>query len=87
MAMQLSWFKADVKFGCPSCGKVSTETILAHARDLNAVPVAIVDRVTLTCQMCKTVCPDRAPFEIVIRDLTAEELANLQIEYDTLSRG
>lgn len=35
MAMQLSWFKADVKFGCPSCGKVSTETILAHARDLS----------------------------------------------------
>lgn len=77
--MQQSWFKAYLKFGCPSCGRVSTETILARARDLNAVPIAIVDRVTLTCQLCNTACQDGVPFEIVIKDLTPEELADLQI--------
>jgi transcription elongation factor Elf1 len=83
---QQSWFKADLQFGCPSCNKVSTETILVRARDLNAVSVAIVARVTPTCQLCKAVCQVRVPFELVIKDLTPEELANLQIASDTSSQ-
>ena len=83
---QQSWFKADLKFGRPSCNKVSTQTILARARDLNAVSVAILARVTPTWQLCKAVCPLRVPFEVVIKDLTPEELANLQIASDTSSQ-
>lgn len=78
-----SWFKAELKFDCPSCNNASAETILARARDLDAVSVAIVERVTPTCQLCKAGCQDCVPFEIVIKDLTGEELANLRICPDT----
>ena len=77
--MKHHWFKAELRFLCPSCSKVSTETILARARDENAVAIAIVQRVPIECQLCKVACPDPVQIKILMSYLTPEELANLQI--------
>ena len=77
--MKQHWFKAELRFLCRSCCKVSTETILARARDENAVAIAIVERVPIECQLCKVTCPDPVQIRILMSYLTPEELANLQI--------
>jgi hypothetical protein len=63
--------------------KLSTETILARARNRDAVPIAIIERIQPIDQLCNAVCQNGVPFQILIKDLTPEELANLKIGSDT----
>jgi hypothetical protein len=58
---------------------VSKETILARAPSRVAVPTAVIERVEPICQLCHAACQNAMPFQIVIKDLTPEELANLKI--------
>jgi hypothetical protein len=76
--MKQHWFKAELQFLCPSCSKVSTETILARASDENTAAIAIVERVPIECQLCKVTCPGPVQIKILM-SLTPEELANLQV--------
>jgi len=77
--MKQHWFKAELQFLCPSCSKVSTETILARASDENTAAIAIVERVRTECQLCKVTWHGPVQIKILMSYLTPEELANLQI--------
>ena len=77
--MKQHWFKAELQFLCPSCRKVSVETILARARDQNTVAIAIVERVPIACQLCKMTCAEPVQIKILTSYLTPEDLANLRI--------
>jgi len=77
-----TWFKADIRFICPSCKQESVETVIASdtKHDPNAVARAIKQRVRpLVCQRCKAVCPADVQINLGMNDLTPEELANLKI--------
>jgi len=77
--MQEHWFKVELQFVCPSCNKVSAEKILARAQNRTAGAIAIIERVTIECQQCKAICSDPVQIQLLMKDLTPEELANLQI--------
>lgn len=77
--MKQHWFKAELQFLCPSCRKVSAETILARASDQNTAAIAIVERVSIECQLCKVTCLGSVQIKIFMSYLTPEELANLEI--------
>lgn len=77
--MKQHWFKAELQFLCPSCRKVSAETILARASDQNTAAIAIVERVAIECQLYKVTCPGPVQSKILMSCLTPEELADLQI--------
>jgi len=77
--MQEHWFKVELQFVCPSCNKVSTENILARAQNRTAGAIAIIERVTIECQQCKAICSDAVQIQLLMKNLTPEELANLQI--------
>lgn len=68
-----------MQFVCPSCGKVSKEMILARAKSKEAVAIAIVERVAIECQLCKAICQDTIQLQLSMKDVTPEELANLQV--------
>jgi molybdopterin-binding protein len=46
-------------------------------------PIAIIERIQPIYQLCNAVCQNGVPFQILIKDLTPEELANLKIGSDT----
>ena len=77
--MRQHWFKAELQFLCPSCNKVSTETILVLASDQNTVAIAIVERVPMECQLGKLTCHGPLQIKLSMSYLTPEGLANLQI--------
>jgi hypothetical protein len=77
--MKQHWFKAELQFLCPSCRKVSAETILARASDQNTVAVAIVERVPIECQLCKATFAEPVRIKMLMSYLTPEDLANLQM--------
>ena len=77
--MQEHWFKVDLQFVCPSCSGVSTETIVARARNKDSAAIAVVEQVTLECQLCKAVCLESVEFRLSMKDLTREELGNLHV--------
>ena len=79
------WFKVELQFVCPSCNKVSMETILIHAEnryDPDAVAIAIKEREPVVCQLCKAIRPYGVPTRTLMMDLTPEELANLRVYSD-----
>ena len=84
------WFKADLKFICPSCNKESMETVLTCAetkRDPYAVAAAIKDRARpIACQHCKEICPDVAKVHLLMNDLTPEELSKINFGGDLSSK-
>ena len=77
--MQKHRFKAELRFFCPTCNKMSKEIILAHARDESAAAIAIVERVSIECQLCKAICDCPAQMQLSMNNLTGEELAVLKI--------
>ena len=77
--MKEYWFKVELQFVCPSCSGVSAESIVARARNKDSAAIAIVEHVTLECQLCKAVCLEFVEFRLSMKDLTPEELANLHI--------
>ena len=83
--MQEHWFKVELQFVCPSCSGVSTETIVARARNKDSAAIAIVEHVTLECQLCKAICLELVEFQLLMKDLTPEELASFQIGSDASS--
>jgi len=77
------WFKLELQFVCPSCNKLSTETILTRAedkRDPDAMAIAIKEREPVVCQLCKAIRPYGVPTQALMTDLTPEELADLRID-------
>ncbi len=77
------WFKLELQFVCPSCNKVSTETILTRAenkRDPDAVAFAIRERELVLCQLCKAIRPEGVPTQALMMDLTPVDLANLRVD-------
>jgi hypothetical protein len=77
------WFKVELQFVCPSCDKVSTETMLTRAenkRDPDAVAIAIKEREPVVCRLCKAIRPYGVPTRTLMMDLTPEELANLRVD-------
>ena len=77
--MQEHWFKVELQFVCPSCNKVSMENILARAQNKTAGAIAIIERVTIECQQCKAICLDPVQIQLLMKDLTPEELASLHM--------
>jgi hypothetical protein len=80
--MSKYWFKADIRFLCPSCKKESIETVFASntKHDVDAVAFKIKERVhPLPCQNCKAICPANVQIFLGINDLTPEELANINL--------
>ena len=77
--MPENWFRAEMQFVCPSCRKVSKEMILARARSKEAVAIAIVERVTLECQLCKEVCLVPVDIQLSINEMTPREIANVRL--------
>src|ERR1039457_4444616 len=66
------WFKADVVFDCPNCGKRSVETLIANASRHNPGGVAEGVRKTvapLTCRVCNKPAPEGQPFQIGMNEL------------------
>jgi hypothetical protein len=75
------WFKAEIKFLCPSCKQESIESIVASDTRHNpdAVAVTIRERVKpVVCQRCKAICPDGVQIFLGMNDLTPEELAKVK---------
>jgi len=77
--MQEHWFKVDLQFVCPSCSGVSEETMVARARNKDSAAIAVVEQVTLECQLCKAVCLESIEFRLSMKDLTQEELGRLHV--------
>jgi len=77
--MQEHWFKVDLQFVCPSCSGVSAETVVARARSKDSAAIAVVEQVTLECQLCKAVCLESVEFRLSMKDLTQEELGRLHV--------
>jgi hypothetical protein len=77
------WFRADLRFLCPSCKKESVETIIAaseNKHDPGAVATGVRDLIhPVVCQNCKAICPDGIQINLGINDLTPEELAKINI--------
>ena len=78
--MEKYWFKAELRFLCPSCMLESVKTIIVSdtRHDPTEVKQAIEDRVKpIACQWCKAVCPDGTGIFLRMSDLTREELSKL----------
>ena len=75
------WFKANLIFLCPFCNKQSDELIFV-AFDIHASGVAAdVIRQTvkpIKCQSCKAIRPKGTQIQIDMKDMTPEEVANIQ---------
>jgi Pyruvate/2-oxoacid:ferredoxin oxidoreductase delta subunit len=80
------WFKVELQFVCPSCNRVSIENVIARAKNKTAGAIAIIERLTITCQLCKAICSDAVQIQMLMKDLTPEELANLQIDSSASSQ-
>jgi hypothetical protein len=75
-----NWFRAELSFFCPSCQKTSAETLIAAADKHN--PDAVADQIKqstkpLTCKVCGTLAPEGIKVQLLMNDLTPEELAKI----------
>ena len=76
------WYKADVVFDCPSCGRRSCETIVANASRHN--PRGVIGEIAklvkpLACYLCKKPAPEGIPFDIGMNDLTPDDVSKLKL--------
>jgi len=77
------WYKADVVFDCPNCGKRSVETLIANASRHNPGGVAEGVRKTvapLTCRVCNKPAPGGQQFQIGMNDLKPEDVSKLNLK-------
>jgi hypothetical protein len=80
--MSDNWFKAELSFACPHCGKQSRETLIANSSKHN--PTAVAESIRkavapLTCQVCKKLAPDKIPYQIGMNDLKPEDVSKLNL--------
>lgn len=84
------WFKAEIRFKCPSCGKDSYETIISSStnHDPPAVGKTITENVKPVCQHCRATPDPKSAglIQLVLKDLSPEELAKLDIGSDSSKR-
>ena len=76
------WYKADVVFGCPSCGRRSCEPIIANASRDN--PGGVMGQIAklvkpLICYLCKKPAPEGTRFDIGMNDLTPDDVSKLKL--------
>ena len=77
------WFKGELRFTCPFCQQVSSETLLACSENVYD-PHGVATKVQqhfkpVVCQLCKKVCPDKVQIQFFLHELSPEELASLPI--------
>ena len=78
--MEKYWFKAELRFLCPSCMLESVKTIIVSdtRHDPSEVKQAIEERAKpIVCQWCKAICPDGTGIFLRMNDLTPEELSKI----------
>ena len=68
------WFAIKASFTCPSCGKLSEETMYSGAYKPDPGPVAAaIQKQDLTCRLCKVRPADETPIALNVLPVTLAE--------------